>query len=127
MDPEPAPAAIAIDPGSAKCGVAVVRQTGEVAFRTIVPTSDLCATIVDLLGRYRPRHLLCGAGTGCKRILHELAAANLGLPVTPVDESPTPRKKPAAATSPRTLRAAWSASCPRASAPPPSPTITTLR
>jgi len=104
MEPESAPLALAIDPGSDKCGVAVVHRSGEVVFRTIVPTSALCAAVIDLTRQYMPQHILCGNGTGSKPILRRLSGAGLSLPITPVDESYTSeaaRKRYVAENPPR--------------------------
>lgn len=92
MAPDPSlsePAVIAIDPGSDKCGIAVVSQSGAVRYRAIVARGDLAATLLELIERYRPLHVLCGRGTGSKPILRELAAACPAQPITPVDESYT--------------------------------------
>ncbi len=83
------PAVIAIDPGSDKCGVAVVRSSGEVSYRAIVAAADLCTTVRTLVERYRPQHILCGKGTGSKPLLRALQAAGLGMAITPMDESYT--------------------------------------
>jgi RNase H-fold protein (predicted Holliday junction resolvase) len=85
---QPSPLALAIDPGSDKCGVAVASRSGEIAFRSIVPTRDLVETVRSLVARYRPIHVVCGKGTGSKQILLDLAAA-IELPISPIDEAYT--------------------------------------
>jgi len=80
---------LAIDPGSDKCGVALVARTGEIAHRAIVPRVDLVSTVRALIEQYQPITILCGAGTGSKQILKGLDAAAFGLTITPVDESYT--------------------------------------
>ena len=83
------PSALAIDPGSDKCGVAVVARCGAVLFRAIVPTPELVSTVRDALAQHQPAHLLCGRGTGSKPILRALEAAGLPLPIMLVDEAYT--------------------------------------
>ena len=41
--------ALAIDPGRAKCGVAVVRQDGRVLYRGIVPVESVSAQVAALI------------------------------------------------------------------------------
>ena len=89
MASEPPPAVLAIDPGSDKCGVAVVRQSREVLFRAIVPVDALIATVTRAIAEHRPVHVICGKGTGSKPILRGLATADMGIPFTSVDEAYT--------------------------------------
>jgi RNase H-fold protein (predicted Holliday junction resolvase) len=84
-----APVVLAIDPGSEKCGIAVVRRCGDVPFRAIVPACDLVATTRDLIDQFEPCHIVCGRGTGSKAILSSLLACDLSAPVAVVDESYT--------------------------------------
>jgi hypothetical protein len=87
--PEENPAVLAIDPGSAKCGIAVVCRDGEIVFRAIFATEALVEEIRAALATYRPVALLIGRGTGSRPLLRTLEAANLPLPLQPVDESHT--------------------------------------
>ncbi len=82
-------AVLAIDPGSDKCGIAVVCKSGEVLYRAIVATADLCTTVRDLIPRCQPVQIVCGKGTGSKPILRALVSACLDIPITPVDEAYT--------------------------------------
>ncbi len=82
-------AVLAIDPGSAKCGVAVVRQDGTVLFRAIVTADTLVEETRALLARFHPIALLVGAGTGSKPLLRALDAADLPLAAQRVDEAHT--------------------------------------
>jgi RNase H-fold protein (predicted Holliday junction resolvase) len=83
------PAVLAIDPGSAKCGVAVVCRNGEIVFRAVVAAEALIAEVRTALAAYRPVALLVGRGTGSRPLLRTLEAANLPLPIQQVDESHT--------------------------------------
>ncbi|HLJ54642.1 MAG TPA: hypothetical protein VKT77_06340 [Chthonomonadaceae bacterium] len=89
MEADPQPAVIAIDPGSEKCGVAVVRRDGVVAYRAIVPTAGLTPSVAELATKYRPAQILCGRGTGSKSIIRALEDAGLEAPILPVDEAYT--------------------------------------
>ena len=89
MEIESSPTVLAIDPGSEKCGVAVVAQSGAISLHTIVPTASLIPAVRALVEEHRPEHLVCGRGTGSKQILRDLEAANLQVPISPVDESYT--------------------------------------
>ncbi len=80
---------LAIDPGSAKCGVAVVRQDGMVLFRAIVTADTLVEEARALIARFHPVALLVGAGTGSKPLLRALDAAGLPLPARRVNEAHT--------------------------------------
>lgn len=92
MSAEPSdamPSVLAIDPGSAKCGLAVVRADGAILWRAIVTTDSMVAETRTLTTRYRPVAILVGAGTGSKPALRALREAALECEITPVDESHT--------------------------------------
>ena len=55
---------VAIDPGSAKCGVAVVREDGTTLFRAIVTADSVLEEAHALIQRFQPVALLVGDGTG---------------------------------------------------------------
>jgi RNase H-fold protein (predicted Holliday junction resolvase) len=80
---------LAIDPGSGKCGVAVVQRDGQALHRDIVPVERLVAVVGDLIAAYTPCALLIGNGTGAKPLLHALEEAITGLPIHSVPESHT--------------------------------------
>jgi RNase H-fold protein (predicted Holliday junction resolvase) len=80
---------VAVDPGSAKCGVAVVREDGATLFRAIVTADSVLEEVRVLIQRFEPVALLVGGGTGSKPLLRALDAAGLPLPVRRVDESHT--------------------------------------
>ena len=79
---------LAIDPGSDKCGVAVVRQSGEVITRSVVPTATLVTIVRELVERYLPSRVVCGNGTGSKPIIKQLALAGLSA-IDQIDEAYT--------------------------------------
>ena len=82
-------AVIAIDPGSAKCGVAVVQEDGTTLFRAIVTADSALEEVHALIRRFQPVALLVGGGTGSKPLLRALDEAGLPLPVRRVDEAHT--------------------------------------
>ncbi len=83
------PCALAIDPGRAKCGVAVVRQDGQILYRGIVPPDDLMRSVQELIAAHRPVVVLCGDGTGSKPIRNALLSAGFEPPIQSVDEAHT--------------------------------------
>ena len=56
---------VAIDPGSCKCGIAVVRGglVSEVLHRAVVRSEDVPEALVDLCARYSPNSIILGNGT----------------------------------------------------------------
>lgn len=80
---------LAIDPGSAKCGVAVVQSDRAVLHRSIVTTAVLAEEIRALAARYQPRSILIGAGTGSRPMIQALEALHLDIGLHMVDEAHT--------------------------------------
>jgi RNase H-fold protein (predicted Holliday junction resolvase) len=79
---------LAVDPGRAKCGVAVVSSRG-VLHREIVPAPDLSGRAAALLRRFAPACLVVGGGTGSGPILAALDACRGDVPLAAVDEAHT--------------------------------------
>ena len=98
---------IAVDPGSYKCGVAVVRG-GErviVLHRAVVLTERMGDTLRDLLSAHMPDVILLGDGTTAKSIAE--IADSMGAAVQYVDEkftSVAARKRYFLENPPRGLR-----------------------
>ena len=80
---------LAIDPGRAKCGVAVVRRDGQVLFLAIVAVEEIVEEARRLVAAYLPCVLIVGGGTGSRPVLQSLRAAELPVTVERVDESHT--------------------------------------
>ncbi len=80
---------LAIDPGRAKCGIAVVGRDGAVSHRAIVAPEHLVEETRRLIALYAPTVVLVGAGTGSKPLRGALEAAALGVSMIAVDESHT--------------------------------------
>lgn len=70
------PCVLAIDPGTVKCGIAVVNEVGVMPlFRRVVPLAHFEHEIVGLLTDFSPATILLGSGTasaGCFTILEAL-------------------------------------------------------
>ena len=77
---------LAVDPGTAKCGLAVVSRGPVVEHRAVVAISELVAAVRDLADKYQPDRILIGGGTGATDIGRLLENAELGLEVETVDE-----------------------------------------
>ncbi len=87
MDDEDQPSVMAIDPGSRRCGVAVVRMDGTALFRAISLSDEIQGLADQLITKYRPTALLIGDGTGCEETECCLRLLSRGIPVYRVDES----------------------------------------
>ncbi len=111
---------LAIDPGSAKCGLAIVTQSGVVKHRAIVPTEALVAEVQSAIQLWSPVALIVGMGTGSKPLLRQLLEAQLSLHAQPVDEAYTSeqaRVRYVAENLPR----GWQRLLPRSLRTPPCP------
>lgn len=80
---------IAVDPGRAKCGIAVVDANGKVYHRAVTPTETLLSLLNDLAGRFHPCAIVVGGGTGASALRETIAAAAFPAPVFWVDERHT--------------------------------------
>ncbi|MDU2183790.1 MAG: hypothetical protein E7E28_04355, partial [Negativicoccus succinicivorans] len=59
---------LAIDPGSAKTGTAVVREDAELMHKEIVPTNDLVPFCQTVFQQYPITQIVSGNGTRSKEI-----------------------------------------------------------
>lgn len=69
------PVILAIDPGSSKVGLAVVRSDGQVLYRAVLAVEDFAREVEALYQRFRPQRIVVGGGTGLRSIeplLHQL-------------------------------------------------------
>lgn len=81
---------LAIDPGRAKCGVAVVsatvdNPTPQVLHRSVIDTNNLPQTAAALIEQFTPERILIGDGTTSKSAREMLSAQDCP-PVEVVDE-----------------------------------------
>ena len=84
-----AEAVLAIDPGSHKCGLAIVSRNSAILHRAVIPTESLLDEVRAAVAAWHPIALIVGSGTGSKPLLQRLESADLGLPIQRVDESHT--------------------------------------
>ena len=77
---------LAIDPGRAKCGVAVVAPDGTVHYRAILANSEIASFIPQLTERYQPQAFIMGDGTGTAEIRKAIESAAPDIPIAIVDE-----------------------------------------
>ncbi|MFY9779877.1 MAG: hypothetical protein WAJ85_05120 [Candidatus Baltobacteraceae bacterium] len=81
-------AILGIDPGTRKCGYAVVvGRNGAPLELGIVPTAELAAKVGELAGRFGIRAIALGGGTNADAVAGLLRGA--GLPLEVVDERAT--------------------------------------
>jgi len=79
---------LGIDPGTRKCGYAVIVRAGEAPLELgIVATPELEARVRELAGRYALRAVALGGGTHTAAVAGLLA--DLALPIRVVDERET--------------------------------------
>lgn len=79
---------LGIDPGTRKCGYAIVDGIGSVpAALGIVLVADLAPTLADLVARYTPTAIALGGGTHATEIRSVIA--DCGVPIEIVDERAT--------------------------------------
>ena len=63
---------MAIDPGTKKCGYAVVDSNLSVLQREVISTEKIKKTIEDSLNIYKINKIILGNGTNCKKIEERL-------------------------------------------------------
>lgn len=84
---------LAIDPGTDKCGMALVRRTAEgkldICWRSIVPRSQVVAEMGHAESVAPFSMLIVGSGTGSKPLVTEIREAFPSLSVLLVDEKDT--------------------------------------
>lgn len=81
------PRVLAIDPGSDKCGLAVLDPRGGTLAREIVPTAVLEETVRRWVREHSPARLVMGAGTTSRKA--RTCLEKLGLPLELVPEGHT--------------------------------------
>ena len=80
---------LAVDPGSEKCGLAVLSRTS-CLFRGIVKTEALIETSESLIAQFGVKVIALGNGTAMKNIWIELE--KMGLELIKVDETNSTRE-----------------------------------
>ena len=80
---------IAIDPGTEKCGLAVLDECGQVRVQEIVAVENLAQRVAQVARKYAPAVLVVGDRTGSRKFLELLereGITRLVKRVEPVDE-----------------------------------------
>jgi RNase H-fold protein (predicted Holliday junction resolvase) len=80
---------LAIDPGSAKCGLAAVQENGEILYRSIVATSDILEKSKDLSQKFNFHAIVLGDGTSSKTLRAALEQTLAPLPLQMMEETNT--------------------------------------
>lgn len=95
MTSGPAQTVMAIDPGSSKCGLAVVRRENgslSVRYRTIVPSEELASALETAIQAEPCDLIVVGSGTRSRKAVESVRASLPGKAVLVVDESNTTLK-----------------------------------
>jgi len=74
---------LSIDPGSDKCGVAVVDARDGVLARGVIPTTVVSHIVRDWSAAHRPMVLLLGGGTSYRKVRQALLGVDLPMEVVP--------------------------------------------
>lgn len=80
---------VAVDPGSGKCGVAVVSGMGRVLHQDIVPTEMIGETVDVLVRQYGARRTVMGQGTAADAVHQKLLQFLLPDQISLVSEANT--------------------------------------
>lgn len=80
---------LAVDPGSVKCGVAVVSGVGAILHRAVVSTNEVVNEISNAIARFAPTALVVGSGTGSKGLFKRLRTLDPAVAPIAVDEAHT--------------------------------------
>lgn len=76
---------LAIDPGSQKCGMAIVDYQGSVLEKMVIPAMELSKTVGVIMGKYRISAFVVGDRTN-SRVISDILKP-FGLPIEMVDEN----------------------------------------
>ena len=77
---------LSIDPGKIKCGIAILRLTGEILYHKVVPSGDLISSIEKLTEDYKFHCIVLGDRTCCKKVKASLSSFKSTLGIKCVDE-----------------------------------------
>ncbi len=76
---------LAVDPGTEKCGLAVVQSDGTVLHHEVLPVANLASVAAERAQRHAVQRVVVGDRTGAREIRDALSA-QLALPIFLVDE-----------------------------------------
>jgi RNase H-fold protein (predicted Holliday junction resolvase) len=77
---------VAIDPGTAKCGVAVLTSTKQLLHREVVETTTLLTVVQVLVEKFDGKGIVVGDGTGSRPLQKSLQSAFPSLPIHRIKE-----------------------------------------
>lgn len=80
---------LAIDPGTEKCGLAVLSDAKEILLHKVILTPELVVEIQSYIQNNPCDRIILGSGTGSRRILTVLKKSGIELPIKLVDETNT--------------------------------------
>lgn len=86
-DAAPIPLVLAIDPGRDKCGVAIVRASGEVVELDVYARATILAVVMRLLEKHGARQIVLGHATTSRDLSELLKIQCPGIAVATVDET----------------------------------------
>jgi len=98
---------LSIDPGKIKCGIAILKLTGEILYHKVVPAGELIPSIEKLVPDYKFHCIVLGDRTCCKKVKASLSSFKSTLGIKCVDEhltSELARKRYFKDNPPRGLR-----------------------
>ena len=84
---EAATSVLGLDPGTDKCGVAVLAGDRSVLYRKVVPREALPSTIVALQDRFEIARVAIGDRTGSAGLARQLTEAGIELPIERTSEA----------------------------------------
>lgn len=86
MSSQPSGSVVAIDPGSDKCGLAVVRPDGSVVEQSVIASSQVAREVGRAVDQYGIEILILGDGTAAAKIKNQLQQSAFFLETVMVDE-----------------------------------------
>lgn len=81
------PIVLSIDPGRDKCGVAIVRASGEVVELDVFPRATILATVLQLLQKHGVRQIVLGHATTSRDLSEQLQRECPDIDITTIDET----------------------------------------
>ena len=80
---------VAVDPGSAKCGIAVLSADGQVLHRDIVAAETIGEAVDVIAETHKATHIAVGSGTACGAVMERILVFRDGSDITEVSEAHT--------------------------------------
>jgi RNase H-fold protein (predicted Holliday junction resolvase) len=84
---------LAVDPGSEKCGLALVRRVAdaklEILWRKVTPVGELCESMHEAFKVQSADLIVVGSGTGSRNVVHKVRESFPSMGILVVDEQET--------------------------------------